>query len=32
VQRLEARGPDILPHLVHIYSKTTSEEDRAVIA
>ena len=32
IQRLKTLGPDILPHLVHIYSTTKSEDDRAVIA
>jgi hypothetical protein len=32
VQRLKAFGPDILPHLVQIYTRSSSEEDRAAIA
>jgi HEAT repeat protein len=31
VQKLKELGPELLPHLVHVYSKS-SDEDRAIIA
>jgi len=32
IQHLKTLGPEIMPHLVHMYATTPSEDDRAVIA